>query len=152
MPKQRNTSIDRSKKPAPAQSRWPTTLPTWRFRSSCSTRSARAKWSSIQGDRAVGNISQRPARLFGENVLLPDGPFMLAFVAQVPIYPLFIVRTSFHRYKIIAREPIHCLRTDRDREGAIVEAMETWSRTLESVIAAHWSQWFSLVPIFASHE
>ena len=61
---------------------------------------------SIQGDRAVANVSQRATRLFGENVRLPDGPFMLAFVAQVPIFPLFIVRTSFHHYKIIAREPI----------------------------------------------
>lgn len=104
---------------------------------------------SIQGDRPVANISQRPAQLFNEDVRLPDGPFMLAFVAQVPIYPLFIVRTSFHRYKIIAREPIHCLRASRDRESAVAEAMHAWTRTLESVIAAHWSQWFSLVPIFA---
>lgn len=104
---------------------------------------------SIQGDRAVGNVSQRPARLFGENVSLPDGPFVLACVAQVPVYPLFIVRTSFHRYKIIARQPIHCGRGARDRESAIRAAMESWSHTLENVIATHWSQWFSLVPIFA---
>ena len=103
---------------------------------------------SIQGDRAVANVSQREARLFGENVSLPDGPFMLAFVAQVPIFPLFIVRTSFHRYKIIAREPIFCVRTERERAIVIEEAMQAWSRTLESVIAVHWSQWFSLVPIF----
>ncbi len=103
---------------------------------------------SIQGDRAVGHVSLRPARLFGENVMLPDGPLMLAFVTQVPIYPLFIVRTAFHRYKIIAREPIHCRRGAGDRESTIEQAMQSWSRTLESVIAANWSQWFSLVPIF----
>ena len=55
---------------------------------------------SIQGYRAVANVSQREARLFGETVRLPDGPFMLAFVAQVPIFPLFIVRTSFHRCRV----------------------------------------------------
>ena len=103
---------------------------------------------SIQGDRAVAHVSQRAACLFGEEVKLPDGPFMLAFVSQAPIYPLFIVRTSFHHYKIIARPPIHCLRSERDREGVMEEAMRNWSRTLESVIAANWSQWFSLVPIF----
>jgi lauroyl/myristoyl acyltransferase len=103
---------------------------------------------SIQGDRPVPGVSARAARLFGEDVKLPDGPFMLAFVAQVLIFPVFIVRTSFHHYKIIAREPIHCLRTGRDRDGAIEEAMEAWSRTLEKVIAEHWAQWFSLVPIF----
>ncbi len=103
---------------------------------------------SIQGDRAVGHVSQRAARLFGEEVRLPDGPFMLAFVAQVPIYPLFIVRTSFHHYKIIARAPIHCLRTERDRESTIEEALRAWGQTLEIAIRPNWSQWFSLVPIF----
>ena len=71
-----------------------------------------------------------------------------ALVAQAPIYPLFIVRTSFHHYKIIARQPIRCLRIARDREAPIEEAMQAWTRTLEKVIAEHWSQWFSLVPIF----
>ena len=103
---------------------------------------------SIQGDRAVAHVSQRPARLFGEEVNLPDGPFMLACVAQVPIYPLFVVRTSFHHYKIIARAPLHCLRAGRDREGVIEEALRAWCSTLENVIAPNWSQWFSLVPIF----
>ncbi len=103
---------------------------------------------SIQGDRAVAHVSQRSARLFNEDVQLPDGPFMLAFVSQVPIYPLFIVRTSFHHYKIIARAPIHCRRSERAREGVMEEAMRSWCRTLENVIAANWSQWFSLVPIF----
>lgn len=103
---------------------------------------------SIQGDRAVDNVSQRAVRFFGATVGLPDGPFMLAFVAQVPIYPLFIVRSSFHRYTIIAREPIHCLRAGRERDEAIEEAMGVWCRTLEDVISLHWSQWFSLVPIF----
>ncbi|MGI8889554.1 MAG: hypothetical protein ACR2G0_02070 [Chthoniobacterales bacterium] len=102
---------------------------------------------SIQGDRAVANVSQRSARLFGEDVHLPDGPFMLAYVAQVPIYPVFIVRTSFHRYKIIARQPIHC-RRERGRDTAIADSFNAWSRTLEQVIGGYWSQWFSLVPIF----
>ena len=103
---------------------------------------------SIQGDRAFGHVSQRAARFFGAEVPLPDGPFMLAFVAQAPIYPLFIVRTSFHHYKIITCPPIHCRRDERGRESAIEEAMGAWCRTLENVIAPNWSQWFSLVPIF----
>ncbi len=103
---------------------------------------------SIQGDRPVPGASQRPARLFGQPVRLPDGPFVLAFVAQAPIYPVFVVRTSFHHYKIIARQPIHCLRAEGDREAMIEGAMEAWTRTLEKVITQYWSQWFSLVPIF----
>ena len=103
---------------------------------------------SIQGDRPVANASQREARLFGQAVSLPDGPFMLAFVAQAPIYPVFILRTSYHHYKIIAHEPIRCLRSGRDRDATIAEATAEWTRTLEKVISRHWSQWFSFVPIF----
>jgi len=103
---------------------------------------------SIQGDRVTGNVSAREARLFGQLVRLPDGPFMLAFVAESPIFPLFIVRTSYHHYKIIAGEPIHCRRTDRSRDAAVEEAMNAWCRTLERIVTANWSQWFSLVPIF----
>jgi lauroyl/myristoyl acyltransferase len=103
---------------------------------------------SIQGDRPVPNASQRQTRLFDQPVNLPDGPFMLAFVGQVPIFPIFIVRTSYHHYKIIARKSFECVRSDRGREAAISDAMELWTRTLEKVIASHWAQWFSFVPIF----
>jgi lauroyl/myristoyl acyltransferase len=103
---------------------------------------------SIQGDRPVPNASQRTVGLFGKIVSLPDGPFMLAFVTEAPIFPVFIVRSSFHHYKIIARPPICCGRTERDREAVIEEAMQAWTKTLEQIVAAHWSQWFSLVPIF----
>ncbi len=103
---------------------------------------------SIQGDRPVAHASQRETRLFGQVVRLPDGPFMLGFVAEAPIYPLFIVRSSYHRYRIIACPPICCARTGRNRENAIEEGMRKWSQTLEAVIAAHWGQWFSFVPVF----
>jgi hypothetical protein len=43
----------------------------------------------------------------------------------------FHCRTSFHRYKIIAREPVFCVRTERPGH-LIEEAMHAWSRTLEA--------------------
>ncbi len=104
---------------------------------------------SIQGDRALPGVSQRATQLFGETVRLPDGPFVLALVAQVPIYPLFIWRTSFHHYKIKTCPPFSCRRREGlSRDAAIDEAMNTWCRTLEGVIRPHWSHWFSLVPLF----
>lgn len=104
---------------------------------------------SIQGDRAFAGVSLRAARLFGEVVRLPDGPFILALAAEVPIYPLFIWRTKFHHYKILTVPPFYCRRAEgQSREAAVEAAMTTWCRILESVIAPNWSQWFSLVPIF----
>jgi lauroyl/myristoyl acyltransferase len=107
---------------------------------------------SVLGDRAIAGSSQRETRLFGELVRLPDGPFILACAAQAPIYPVFILRASFHHYKIIAGEPFYCRRSDASREAAVEHALANWCRTLEQVIASNWSQWFSLVPIFRLHE
>ena len=103
---------------------------------------------SMRGDRATAGISARGTRLFGEVVKLPDGPFTLALVAQVPIYPVFVLRTSFHHYKIIAGEPFYCRRTEASRDAAIDAALATWCRKLEDVIRPNWEQWFSLVPLF----
>ncbi|HEX3817620.1 MAG TPA: lysophospholipid acyltransferase family protein, partial [Chthoniobacterales bacterium] len=91
---------------------------------------------SIQGDRAMAGVSQREARLFGEVVRLPDGPFILALVAERPIYPLFIWRTAFHRYKILAGAPFYCRREGGSREAAVEAALATWCRTLEDVVRA----------------
>ncbi|HEY5035535.1 MAG TPA: lysophospholipid acyltransferase family protein [Chthoniobacterales bacterium] len=103
---------------------------------------------SIQGDRAMAGVSQREARLFGKVVSLPDGPFILALVAEVPIYPLFIWRTSFHHYKILTGAPFYCRRDGGARDAAVEAGLATWCRTLENVVRPNWSQWFSLVPIF----
>src|SRR5260370_6424482 len=65
---------------------------------------------SIQGDRVVGVVGRAPAKLFGREVFLPNGPFVLSIVSETPIYPLFIVRIGYRKYKIIAREPIACSR------------------------------------------
>ena len=105
---------------------------------------------SILGDRATAGISARETRFFGEVVRLPDGPFTLALVAQVPIYPVFVLRTSFHHYKIIAGEPFYCRRTEASRDAAIDAALATWCRKLEDVIRPNWEQWFSLVPLFSA--
>jgi lauroyl/myristoyl acyltransferase len=104
---------------------------------------------SIQGDRVVGEVSSRTARLFNHDVRLPDGPFILAQVAEVPIYPLFIVRRGYKRYRVIVREPILAERTERSREAVVATAMQQWCAALEQQIAEYWDQWAAFVPIFA---
>ncbi len=106
---------------------------------------------SIQGDRVAGNAGETVARLFDTEVRLPTGPFILGFAAQAPIYPLFIARIGYRRYKIIVREPIRLSRHGRDRKTEISVAVEHWCRVLEQVIAEHWTQWFAFTPIFARH-
>lgn len=102
---------------------------------------------SIQGDRIVGEISRAPVKLFNRDVFLPNGPFVLSFVSGTPIYPLFIVRTAYRKYKIIAREPIVCFRGNGSRDEVIAEAMQRWAQVLEEIVGGYWPQWFSFTPL-----
>jgi phosphatidylinositol dimannoside acyltransferase len=103
---------------------------------------------SIQGDRVEGEVAQITARLFGSEVKIPNGPFVLALVTQTPIYPLFITRTRCRRYQIIVREPIR-LHPSGDRNADIAEGVAKWRPVLEEIVATHWDQWFAFTPIFA---
>lgn len=103
---------------------------------------------SIQGDRVEGEMGQVTARLFGHEVQLPNGPFVLALVAQVPIYPLFIARFGCRRYAIVVHEPIR-LENTGDRERNIAKGVGQWCAILEETVADRWDQWFAFTPIFA---
>jgi lauroyl/myristoyl acyltransferase len=102
----------------------------------------------IQGDRVVGDVARAPVKVFNREILLPNGPFVLSLVSQAPIYPLFIVRTGYRKYKIIAREPIACFRGQGFRDQAIADAMQNWTRVLEEITRTYGPQWFAFAPLF----
>lgn len=103
---------------------------------------------SIQGDRVIGPVSKARAKLFRRDVWLPSGPFMLALISGVPIYPLFVVRTGYRSYKIVAQSPISCSKQSDSRESDIAPAVQRWAEALESMIARYRNQWFAFAPIF----
>jgi lauroyl/myristoyl acyltransferase len=103
---------------------------------------------SIQGDRVVGGVGRAAVKFFNRQVSLPNGPFVLSFVSEMPIYPLFIARTGFRKYKIIAREPIVCFRGSGSRDEVIADAMRNWARVLEEIVECHWQQWFAFTALF----
>ena len=96
---------------------------------------------AIQGDRMAGAISSVPATLFGKAVQVPAGPFALAMTARVPIYPIFVVRRGWRRYRLLAATPIEIVRS-RDRDADFAAAARVWTATLERVIRDAWQQWF----------
>ena len=102
---------------------------------------------SIQGDRVVGEVARAPVNFFDHEVFLPNGPFVLSLVSQTAIYPLFIIRTGYRKYKIVARPPIVCFRTGASREEIIAKAMATWAKVLEEILASYWPQWFAFTPV-----
>ena len=99
-----------------------------------------------------GDLVGIRAHLFDRQVRLPTGPFVLAQIANVPIYPLFLARSGYRSYQIIVREPITVLRSRRDRQDDIAQAVERWSRVLEQLIVERWDQWFAFAPGFLSDE
>ncbi len=107
---------------------------------------------SIQGDRIIPGVATVEGQMFGQTVRVPVGPFTLAQVAQVAVYPLFIVRAGYRRYKIIVREPIHVLRGARAREQDITPAVKKWCDILQKMIAQYGEQWFAFGDIFAGNE
>jgi phosphatidylinositol dimannoside acyltransferase len=105
---------------------------------------------SIQGDRLIPGLASAEGELFGRRVPLPSGPFTLALVAEVPIYPLFFLRTGYRRYRILVCEPIRVPRSTRSRDEDIAVGLTAWCRVLEKTVTDYWYQWFALVPLFAS--
>lgn len=103
---------------------------------------------SIQGDRVEGDVAQITARLFDTEVRLPNGPFVLSFVAGVPIYPLFIARSGWRSYQVMVRKPIQLRRESGSREDEIDRGVAQWCGVLEEVVAQRRDQWFAFTPIF----
>jgi lauroyl/myristoyl acyltransferase len=102
---------------------------------------------SIQGDRVMGELAHARARLFDREVALPTGPFALSFVAEAPIYPLFVVRTGYRKYRIIVRPPIVAKKEEGERDAQIAQAMRQWSAVLEEIIDRYWPQWYAFTPL-----
>jgi phosphatidylinositol dimannoside acyltransferase len=102
---------------------------------------------SMQGDRVTGEVARAPAKFFGREVLLPNGPVVLSLVSEAPIYPLFIVRIGYRKYKIVAREPIVSVPSASSRDQIIGDAMQRWAAVLEQVVRIYWSQWFAFAPL-----
>ena len=103
---------------------------------------------SIQGDRALGDVSQSSVTMFQRQALLPTGPFVLALASAAPIYPLFVIRSGYRRYRVIAREPIVCLRSEGSRDAQIAAALQRWADVLSGTIRVCWQQWHVFTPVF----
>jgi phosphatidylinositol dimannoside acyltransferase len=100
---------------------------------------------AIQGDRVTPGVAPIEATLFGKRLRMPAGPFALAMAARVRIYPLFIIRLGYLRYRLLTAAPIEVVRT-RDRAEVFERAVQQWTDELERAIRAAWFQWFTFEP------
>ena len=88
---------------------------------------------SIQGDRMDGDLAETPAHLFGHDVRLPNGPFVLAQVAARADL------SALHRPGGLSQLPDYCARTDSPFCGAGATARMTLPKRWENG-AGSWSK------------
>ncbi|MCB1208296.1 MAG: hypothetical protein KDK97_03160 [Verrucomicrobiales bacterium] len=104
---------------------------------------------AVQGDRVMFDVSPMPVPFSKDyNWRLPKGPCVLAAVARCPIYPLFVIRVGWRRYRIEARPEFRWETASPNRRDSQRELEEWWSQCLREVIETHWNQWFVFEPAF----
>ncbi len=102
---------------------------------------------SIQGDRPMGDVAQLPVRMFGKSASLPSGPIVLALTAEVPVFPVFVLRAG-RSYRFLFLEPFTCQRRSAARQEDIAKGLQHWADVLSDVIKKNWTQWYVFTPVF----
>ncbi len=100
---------------------------------------------AIQGDRVVFEVSGMEVEVEpGLRMKLPRGPLMLARITGAPVYPLFIVRDGWRRYRVKVFPRLDLPPRQRGSEPAA----EPWARALYGVGKEHWPQWSVFEGVF----
>jgi lauroyl/myristoyl acyltransferase len=103
---------------------------------------------ALQGDRVLFEVSPAVGELFGREVKLPKGPYALALAGKAPVWPLFIIRDGWRRYRIRVSEPFVLVAPRAERERVMREGIASWCGELEAVLRESWYQWFVFEPAF----
>ena len=96
---------------------------------------------AMQLDRTPPGMRTVPVRLFDADGALPEGPFLLARLARVPLLPIFCARTGFRRYRIVIHPPIRLGRDDPPE--ATHGAAQSIADRITDFLRAHPTQWFN---------
>ena len=109
---------------------------------------------AIQGDRILFDVSTAPTRYSEDKVInIPKGPFVLAAATGCPIYPVFIVRTGYRKYRVIARPAIYCRRDRKDdQEKWLSRGAEAFVEVFRPILRQYWRQWYVFEPAFEDRE
>ncbi len=101
---------------------------------------------AVQGDRVVFDVTPMEVEVEpGLKMRLPKGPLFLARATGAPVFPLFIVREGWRRYRVIVLPEMELPPRSR---GADEEAAKIWAGTLLEECRKHWKQWYVFESIF----
>jgi lauroyl/myristoyl acyltransferase len=85
---------------------------------------------------------------FGRPAKFPIGPFRLARLAEVPLFPAFCTWRRRLDYAATLDDPIEVRGDDPDR--AERDAVVRFAAVLEREVAAHLTQWLNFTPVWAA--
>lgn len=101
---------------------------------------------AVQGDRVVFEVSPMETEVEpGLMMKLPRGPLFLARAAGVTVFPLFILRDGWRRYRVKVFPPLDL--PPRVRGRAEDPAMPVWAGAILGVVRENWWQWFVFEPV-----
>jgi KDO2-lipid IV(A) lauroyltransferase len=108
-----------------------------------------------QGDVVAAQIDRAPRsgrclsiQLAGAPYQIPEGPFLLASLAQVPLLPIFVSRRGYYDYEVRVGNAIRLPR--RPTVSEVDSAARDVARLLEAFLLDHPEQWFNFAPSSAS--
>jgi predicted LPLAT superfamily acyltransferase len=107
---------------------------------------------SLAGDLVwTDQRSLLSVRLFGNEVGLSAGPYLLAFVSGAPIFTMFTFRVKRGRHQIIMSPPIVVKAPSRsERNIALQTSAQAYASALEEMVRQHPFQWYIFEPFFRS--
>ena len=106
---------------------------------------------AIQGDRILFDVAPENLDFCeGYQWRLPKGPFLLGVVSRCPVFPLFIARVGWRRYRITAGPPFECPEGRFDKNDWRQRMASWWSTQLAAAVRTHWRQWFVFEPAFVA--
>jgi hypothetical protein len=93
---------------------------------------------AVLADRAVPGLSSITLPHEGLRVVIPEGPLVLAQIARVPCFPVFLTRVGVCRYHARFGSPICDIR-NRVSAETIGKA---WLPAMIGFLRGHFDQWF----------
>ena len=107
---------------------------------------------SLAGDLVWTDPHSRlSVRLFGHEVNLSSGPYLLALVSGAPLFTLFTLRMKRGRHQIFISPPRFVKASSRsERNNALQASAQDYASALEEIVRQHPFQWFIFEPFFRS--
>ncbi len=99
----------------------------------------------IQGDRVMPGQQGVRVPFFDGHLSVPLGPFKLAQITGAPIFPVFSIRTTIGRVRLIIEEPLTITR-DEGRIDGNHPAPKKFAALLEERVRANPEQWVMVYP------